>query len=293
MKSKKQSNRESARTLGEQKAKEYGFNSFPIDPIIIAEKCNIQVRANPSKTFGVSGVLIRNDLEFGILYSEFINNPGFQRFSIAHELGHYFLDGHPEKIFQEGSIHQSHAGFTSNDECELEADSFASGLLMPGFILKDAIGKYRDGLEGIKALSELCQTSLTATAIRYIEYTDCPAAMIISSGGTVEYCFMSESLKEWNRDLIWVAKGTTLPSISLTSSFNKDSTNIELVKSENESTDVIDWFGGSISAEGKEEVIGLGSYGKTLTVLSFPNLPDEEELEEEERFTDSWTPKLR
>jgi hypothetical protein len=39
-------------------------------------------------------------------------------------------------------------------------------------------------------------------------------------------------------------------------------------------------------------VIGLGSYGKTLTVLYEIALPDQEEREEEESMRDSWTPRF-
>ncbi len=38
-------------------------------------------------------MLLREGNEFGIFYSTAISNKGFQRFSIAHELGHYSLEG--------------------------------------------------------------------------------------------------------------------------------------------------------------------------------------------------------
>jgi len=53
------------------------------------------------------------------------------------------------------------------------------------------------------------------------------------------------------------------------------------------------WFGGNLEAEMFEEVIGLGSYGRTLTVLSASDLPDQEKLEEEKELMDSWTPRFR
>jgi len=54
-----------------------------------------------------------------------------------------------------------------------------------------------------------------------------------------------------------------------------------------------DWFGGLYDIEVTEDVIGLGSYGKTLTVLYGIALPDEEEREEEESMRDSWAPRFR
>jgi hypothetical protein len=44
------------------------------------------------------------------------------------------------------------------------------------------------------------------------------------------------------------------------------------------------------NAELLEEVIGLGNYGKTLTVLSAQSMADPEEEEEEAQLLSSWTP---
>jgi hypothetical protein len=55
------------------------------------------VRAKKT-TGGVSGMLLRNGDDFGILYATHIKSSGFQRFSISHELGHYFLPGHIDAV---------------------------------------------------------------------------------------------------------------------------------------------------------------------------------------------------
>jgi hypothetical protein len=55
-----------------------------------------------------------------------------------------------------------------------------------------------------------------------------------------------------------------------------------------------DWFDGTRHTWLDEEIVGLGRYGFTLTVLSsgaLPLEPDEEE-DEEERLVDSWTPRF-
>lgn len=51
--------------------------------------------------------------------------------------------------------------------------------------------------------------------------------------------------------------------------------------------------GGNLDIELSEEVVGLGAYGKTLTVLTASDLPDAEEIEEQDELTESWTPKFR
>jgi len=62
---------------------------------------------------------------FGILYATHLANEGFERFSVAHELGHYFLPGHIDAVLAGGGqVHTSRAGFVSDDKYENEADHF-------------------------------------------------------------------------------------------------------------------------------------------------------------------------
>jgi hypothetical protein len=55
-----------------------------------------------------------------------------------------------------------------------------------------------------------------------------------------------------------------------------------------------DWFEGARDTRLDEEVVGLGRYGLTLTVLTSEELPldPEEEDDEEQRLIDSWTPRF-
>src|SRR3972149_5886641 len=101
-----------------------------VNPEAIAASKGIAVKAKPDTSAGVSGMLIKTGDDFGIMYATNIPSRGFQRFSIAHELGHYFIEGHPEALLTSG-IHQSRADFVSDDPFEQEADIFAAALLMP------------------------------------------------------------------------------------------------------------------------------------------------------------------
>ena len=55
-----------------------------------------------------------------------------------------------------------------------------------------------------------------------------------------------------------------------------------------------EWFGGEKTIVLEEEIVGLGSYGYTLTVLSSDLLADDpDEVEdEEEKLVASWTPRF-
>ena len=110
-----------------------------------------------------------------------IDSVGFH-FSVAHELGHYYLPGHIDAVLSNSDVHESRAGFASGDRYEIEADLFAATLLMPRTLFTRAMSTAGDGLPAIEKLAEQCHTSLTATAIRYARCTREPVAVVLSSG---------------------------------------------------------------------------------------------------------------
>ena len=169
-----------ARRQGELKAKEMGYDCFPVDPFAISEAEDIIVEPKAPDQVGVSGGIIFHNDNVGIFYATNIKSEGFRRFTVAHELGHYFLEGHPEEILKTAPIHISNAGFSQGtNSIELEADHFASGLLMPTRLVGKVIGGNRIGLDGIVALSQLAECSLTASAIRAAECSDYPMAVVV------------------------------------------------------------------------------------------------------------------
>jgi len=241
---------------------------LPIDLKALANDSGIILQPKPDTAEGVSGLLIRHGNDFAIGYATHIKSEGFQRFSIAHEMGHYFLPGHFEHVFKSGNqIHESRAGFGSRDQIELEADHFAAGLLMPAHLFKSQAGKYSDGFIAVEKLSEICKTSLTAAAIRYAELSDAAVAIIISTGSTVDYCFTSNSLRQI-KGYRHPIKGSTIPRDSLTRNFNRDKNNIIDAERSDDSADTIAWFHSDDEIDASEEVIGLGEYGKTLTIIT-------------------------
>lgn len=262
---------------------------LPIDLIALAKSRDILVEAKAESSKGVSGMLLRVGNNFAIGYATHIKSKGFQRFSIAHELGHYFLAGHPEHVFDGSKVlHESHAGFGSGDQIELEADHFAAGLLMPSHLFKTEAGKYSDGFTAIEKLAERCEASLTASAIRYAELTDAAVAVVISTGPAVNYCFTSRAMRSI-RGYMHPLKGSVLPRDSLTRVFNQTESNIFTAQREDDSTDLIAWFRTDNEIDASEEVVGLGDYGKTLTIITaeFPN-----EDEESDDMT-SFSPRFR
>lgn len=241
--------------------------SLPVCPFDVAKGAGIAVATRDCAKPGVSGFLMRFGNEFGIYYASHIRNEGFVRFSVAHELGHYFLAGHPEALFPDGDgLHESHSGFISGNDHERQADHFAASLLMPESLFREALLEAGSGFPAIERLKDTCRTSITATAIRYARFTDDPVAVIVSSGGSIDCCFLSRALIAV-AGVRRLAKGSSLPPSSCTARFNRDAGKISRAATDAAWASLDDWFEDAAQIEMKEDVVGLGSYGKTLTVI--------------------------
>ena len=282
-----------ARERGERKARELGYTAFPIDPVEIARGEEIELWPKKPDQVGVSGGIVFNGDDTAIFYSTDIKSIGFQRFTVAHELGHYFLEGHPEAIMKIGPLHASRAGFTEgNIAIEIEADHFASGLLLPTTLVRAKLSDAPIGLEGIEELAEVSLCSLTASAIRAAECCPYPMAIIVSRAEEVRYAFMSDGFKRLGK-LGFLRKGDALPN-SLTRHFNIDGSNVASGNRACEEADLRTWFGGNRPIVLDDQVVGLGSYGFTLTVLSSDDLTDDpDEIEDDEaKLIESYTPRF-
>jgi Zn-dependent peptidase ImmA (M78 family) len=275
----------------EQLLRDLDITALDVDPVVIATRHKILVQPK-STAGGISGLLMKVGDHFGIMYSTQYGNEGYERFSIAHELGHYFLPGHIDAVMGPGGIHESRAGFVSADRYEKEADHFAAGLLMPKHLFVPALATAGKGLSAVEHLRSLCKTSLTATAIRLTQCTPDPIAVVVSTGSQINYCFMSDELREID-GIDWIKKGQIVPRNTATFQFNQDDGNVQGAKRTSGTSDIQDWFGGRRAIEVSEDVVGLGRFGKTLTVLYDMELPDEEEEADEADLSDSWTPRFR
>ena len=282
-----------AAASAERVVKERSLSVLPIDPIALARDLGITVMQKPSRAQGVSGMLLRYGNTFGIAYATHIDSIGFQNFSVAHELGHYYLPGHIDAVLSNSDVHESHAGFASGDQYEIEADHFAATLLMPHALFTRAMNTAGDGLPAIDKLAEQCCTSLTATAIRYARCTREAVAIVLSTGTRVLYCFMSDALKDV-KEFNWIRKGEGLSPETVTFTFNQNPDNVLRGERDEGTADLRNWFGGGRSLSATEQVIGLGNYKRTLTVLTALDLEEQiENVEEERELDESWTPRFR
>jgi len=92
------------------------------------------------------------------------------RFSIAHELGHYFIPEHHQSII-DGTFkcHPSKFRTHQSNLIEQEADYFAACLLMPSKKFKEACYRKPFSLKLIEELSKKFNVSRLSTLLRFID----------------------------------------------------------------------------------------------------------------------------
>jgi Zn-dependent peptidase ImmA (M78 family) len=105
---------------------------LPIDPSYYAKKRGLSVKYDPSLSEeNRSG---RLDEENGTIYVNPDEPEYRQRFTIAHELGHYLL-GH-------GSSNRLNKPLSDYDRKEADANAFAAQLLMPEIAVREMSARF-------------------------------------------------------------------------------------------------------------------------------------------------------
>lgn len=91
-------------------------------------------------------------------------NSGRDRFSIGHELGHWEL--HRGRSFQ-CRVDNPSSNLASNAKDEIEADEYATHILMPSALFHPAIKSFKwPSIQDINDVADLFSTSLLATTLR-------------------------------------------------------------------------------------------------------------------------------
>lgn len=115
-----------------------GDYSVPVDVIDIAHKHGMTLRYQPLEA-SVSGVLVIKDGRptIGINQTHHLNR---QRFTIAHELGHYLLHRDTSSVFVDAVYFRDEESSEGTKLQEIEANAFAAELLLPEVTLREQFG---------------------------------------------------------------------------------------------------------------------------------------------------------
>ncbi|MBK8857934.1 MAG: ImmA/IrrE family metallo-endopeptidase [Opitutaceae bacterium] len=155
-------------------AESIALHRFPdaqVDPEAIAAQEGIVILYTDLPR-PVDGLLVHENGRYTIVGNERRAPRGSprSRFTLAHELAHYFLaDHHPALATGTLAARTPHPGHPGR-RFEHEADIFAASLLMPAEPFRElAISTGEGGLDLVVELADLFGTSLTATAYRALE----------------------------------------------------------------------------------------------------------------------------
>ncbi|AMP02115.1 hypothetical protein CAter282_4351 [Collimonas arenae] len=179
---------------------------FPTDPV----GCVV-----PHGISGIDGMLSKRQKhkDWCISYDEAVTVPGRINFTIAHELGHYLLHRKVRDTFQCGVTEMMDYGSLESKRLESQANTFASYLLMPRNDFDDQIKGQEISFELLGHCAERYQTSLTATALKWLEFTAEPAMLVVADHDEfIRWSFCSQSAKRLGA---YKSPGEMVPSSAL------------------------------------------------------------------------------
>lgn len=173
----------------------------PVDVQEIAVAENLTIEKMPFR-YNLDGMLVF----FNGIFKIFLNSNIFhekteqrKRFTIAHELGHYYILEHKYQIIEEGAIY-SKTEYKSDEEMERQADYFASCLLMPRI---DFISEIKEpfSIQQIESLSYKFNVSILSIIHRCIELDLFPICIHRIQNGIVKWWKAADSFQYHVKDL--------------------------------------------------------------------------------------------
>ncbi len=130
---------------------------------------------------GMDGCLVRFGNSAVITVRDSLSYEGQKRFVIGHELGHFFL--HPKARQIEIVDQEQTTNWSEKQETEeYEANVFAAELLMPRRLVEARIKGEEPSFKLIEKLTSDFRTTLTATAVQFVQTTNEECALVSSAG---------------------------------------------------------------------------------------------------------------
>ena len=122
------------------------------------------------------------------------------RFTLAHELGHYFLPHHRLALMR-GTM-QPHGSINylidnKSWKIEREADRYASTLLMPGSSFKDFVSGRKFDFQLLLDIADVFQVSLSAAALRFVEIGNHPIMVVYGVDKKIRWARKSDDFPFW------------------------------------------------------------------------------------------------
>ena len=165
-------------------------------------------------------------LAWHILYNQQPHYPGRERFTLAHEFGHYLLhrqdlaagagagadDAAAQDVAYRCNPLDMDRWKAEEERREDEADTFAAHLLMPFDDYRAQVGAMEMSGALLTHITDRYGVSLTAAVRRWIEFTDSRAAMVVARDG---FALWGRASQAAFRSGIFVRSGMEIPENSL------------------------------------------------------------------------------
>jgi hypothetical protein len=249
----------------------FDMRRLPVNPLAIARQEEIELAP------GVYGQGFDGRIRYLSMIDTFVlayrqpgpgRPEGRVRFTIGHELGHYYL--HNEYLLS-GRWHSSTVDFRSNAVMEQEADEFAAHILMPLDLFRAEVRQFRGKFCLLKDLCELAEkrvvASLTSTVRRYCQADIEPCSVVFSENGVVKWANHSEDMRRLGMGFF--PFGDPIPRGSRTAGLWADLEDAGWAKAVEGSMEPTVWFERT-TFHGMlwEEAMPLGNTGVVLTYLT-------------------------
>ncbi len=157
--------------ITEQLIKNNNIISTPIDPIEISKILGVNVQPAVLES-DISGLFVIKDNMAYIRYNKNEKNKKRNRFTIAHELGHFVLHKNIpliiEKSNKERALYRDNLSTTGEEKREREANAFAASLLMPKFLIEKEISDLPEKKDIVPRLANKFNVSDDAMTFRLI-----------------------------------------------------------------------------------------------------------------------------
>jgi len=220
----------------------------------ISMECGAYVRER--KIDGAEAWLVRKGTKGIITVNSGIQEPGRKCFAIAHELGHFELHSDSQLVV---CSNEDMYAWNRSKEQEIEANEFASCILMPEVIFSRYIKKEAPNMVRVSELSGEFGTTLTATAIRYVQLSPESCAVAVSKDCILKWYKKSDSFS------FHLKVGEKLSP----DTYAFDSFDGSELPAKRRSVPATAWIAGVIDPDGEiiEHSIALKSYGVVLSLL--------------------------
>jgi hypothetical protein len=252
------------------------WGNLPVNPESIIEDCGITLSYCDYRD-AFDGSLEYRKGRFHV----YCNVPGTEqrgsprvRFTLGHELGHYFIDEHRRALTsghapEHGSFIYDH----HDNQAEQEADFFAASLLMPRSHFLKSVESTSPILQTILDISSTFNVSTQCAAIRCVEWAEWLCTIIMFRDGKTPWWLISPRLA--NSGYLFLRRLDSYQAAQGSATFDASQPGAHNWNVFHSTTTAAMWFSGVSQASRRnvilqEEAVRLGRHG-VLTFLSFPD----------------------